>query len=663
MQSSTMVSKGQVSGGSELKSLPQDVITFTSFRTTPSPSSHPHHHPRTIFYVPVLVVLIGVATVACLVALVVNRTHEAPNNTTTSTSTRLAQTFHLASYYGDHMVLQRGPRGAFVWGFGKAGAEVVVRLYNRSRDLLQEHRSNVSAESRTWSVTLDPMDAGGPFSLNATQWSPVESGPGGGVAWAEVVISDVWFGEVWLCGGQSNMQMTVKQVVNASWELNQAANFSLVRLFAVSLKTSLQPLDDFASVALPWSLPTADRLGMGDYTVFSAVCWFFGRNLHRTLGVPVGLVQSCWGGTPIESWSSPRALARCGLNSQPQSSGQQEPTVLWNAMIHPLLNMTLKGVIWYQGERNTGYNTDLYNCSFPAMINDWRREFYTATNGNTDPLLPFGFAQISTSDPNDNTDSYPRIRWHQSADYGFSPNSRMPKTFMAVTIDLCDRTSSYGWIHPRYKQEVATRLLLGAMAVAYNDSSSIFQGPFPELAIVNLTTQMLVIKYGQELIHHNGGRGDFQICCSQVRGQCLNNDWHPAPILSVQAQSVFLNISTCISTSRAVTSVRYAWSNWPCELHACALYGEGPTALPAPPFIKDVPLEVVYNGSVGGVPNGSVGGVYNGHVGWFIMVMLVGFTMTVSKLLSHEVAWHAGNMSQPMQPWLPEIIDDGDCVQ
>uniref|UniRef100_S4RCY6 Sialic acid acetylesterase n=1 Tax=Petromyzon marinus TaxID=7757 RepID=S4RCY6_PETMA len=356
------------------------------------------------------------------------------------TSTRLVETFRLASYYGNHMVLQRGPRGAFVWGFGKAGAKVVVRLYNT---IIFYYFYITKMQSNRWSVTLDPMDAGGPFSLNATQWSPVRSSTGGEVA--EFVISDIWFGEVWLCGGQSNMQMTVQQVENASWELAQAANFSLVRLFAVSLNHSLKPLADFTSVALPWSLPTADRLGMGDYTVFSAVCWFFGRNLHLTLGVPVGLVQSCWGGTRIESWSSPRALAHCGLNAQPQSnSAQQEPTVLWNAMINPLLNMSLKGVIWYQGESNTGYNTDLYNCSFPAMINDWRQEFYIATNGNTDPLLPFGYAQISTSDPDDNTDSYPRIRWHQSADYGFSPNSRMPKTFMAVTIDLCDRNSNYG---------------------------------------------------------------------------------------------------------------------------------------------------------------------------------------------------------------------------
>nr|XP_032834820.1 sialate O-acetylesterase-like isoform X1 [Petromyzon marinus] len=534
----------------------------------------------------VLVVLIEAAMVECLV---VNRIREPPNNTSPPTSTLMVETFRLASYYGNHMVLQRGPRGAFVWGFGSVGAKVVVGLYNRSKELLQEHRSIVSEESHTWSMTLDPMDAGGPFSLSATQWSPVWRGTER--AAGRVVIRDIWFGEVWLCGGQSNMQMTVQQVVNASWELAQAVNFPLVRLFAVSLNTSLQPLDDFSSVALPWSLPTAARLGMGEFTVFSAVCWFFGRNLHRTLGVPVGLVQSCWGGTAIESWSSPRALARCKQNGQPQSNFHLEPTVLWNAMINPLLKMSLKGVIWYQGEKNAEYNNELYNCRFPAMINDWRQEFHTATNGNTDPLLPFGFVQISTSDPDDTTDSYPHIRWHQSADYGFSPNSQMPKTFMAVTIDLCDRNSEYGWIHPRYKQEVASRLLLGALAVAYNHSSSLFQGPFPEVATVNLKSQMLVIKYGQKLIHRKWGRGDFQICCSQVLSQCLDLDWQRAPILDVQADSVFLDISTCIGTNRAVTSVRYAWSNWPCEFHACALYGEGPNALPAPPFIKAVPSE------------------------------------------------------------------------
>ena len=143
----------------------------------------------------------------------------------------------------------------------------------------------------------------------------------------------------------------------------------------------------------------------------------YGRRLYDQYKIPIGLIDSNWGGTCAEAWSSPEALAKCGLKkSSVQTRGNRlrvrrdvivertvyedfsvDPnsySVLWNSMIHPFLNMTIKGAIWYQGEHNTIVNKDLYACVFPEMINDWRKKWFEGTGGSTDQMFPFGFAQV-----------------------------------------------------------------------------------------------------------------------------------------------------------------------------------------------------------------------------------------------------------------------------
>lgn len=136
----------------------------------------------------------------------------------------------------------------------------------------------------------------------------------------------------------------------------------------------------------------------GAWQYFSAVCWFYGRNIYNKTKIPIGLVSSNWGGTPDEAWSSPDALKECTTSDKVKQRvcagpNPHDPSVLWNAMINPLLNMSIYGAIWYQGEANAG-NPTKYNCSFPAMINDWRKKWNEATNGDTDILFPFGFVQV-----------------------------------------------------------------------------------------------------------------------------------------------------------------------------------------------------------------------------------------------------------------------------
>ncbi|CAM5120958.1 unnamed protein product [Natator depressus] len=491
-------------------------------------------------------------------------------------------TFRFASYYGDHMVLQKKPAGAVVWGYGESGANVTLSLSKDSKVIMKK-MAQVEEHSETWKVVLAPMDHGGPYSVMAEQHSREEP--------KNLTLRDIYFGDIWLCSGQSNMEMTVSQIINASKELSEASLYPYIRVFTAALIQSEVELQDLAKIDLEWSIPTAENLGHGNFSYFSAVCWLFGRHLYEMLQYPIGLVESSWGGTCIEAWSSRRALQECGLKGDARRfllptllSGPNMPSVLWNAMIHPLLNMSLTGVIWYQGETNTFINTDLYNCTFPALITDWRKAFHAGSDGQTQPLFPFGFVQLSTFRRQDWDDRFPRIRWHQTADYGYAPNKRMPNTFMAVAVDLCDELSPYGSIHPRDKQTVAYRLHLGARAVAYGEKDLVFQGPYPTKVVVDGARGLINVTYGQELqllLMHDR---IFEVCCSHgpqllVQEPC---QWLPAPMLSASSHTVTLSGPGCRD---AATRLRYAWAEWPCEYRQCPIYNKH--LLPAPPFLID----------------------------------------------------------------------------
>ncbi|XP_031200147.1 sialate O-acetylesterase isoform X2 [Mastomys coucha] len=509
--------------------------------------------------------------------------------------------FRFASYIDNYMVLQKEPSGAVIWGFGTPGATVTVTLC-QGQETIMKKVTSVKESPNTWMVVLDPMKPGGPFEVMAQQTL--------GTMNFTLRVHDVLFGDVWLCSGQSNMQMTVLQIFNASKELSDTASYQSVRIFSVSLTQAEEELDDLNEVDLSWSKPTAGNLGHGNFTYMSAVCWLFGRYLYDTLQYPIGLVSSSWGGTPIEVWSSKRTLKACGVpnstkervrlpkikpmrneckNEEPSCpfkrvvppvllAGPTTHSVLWNAMIHPLQNMSLKGVVWYQGESNANYNRDLYACMFPELIADWRQTFHSGSQGQTDRFFPFGFVQLSSYELKNLSDyGFPEIRWHQTADFGSVPNPKMPNTFMAVAMDLCDRESPFGSIHPRDKQTVAYRLHLGARAVAYGEKNLTFQGPLPKKIELLASNGLLSLTYDQEILVQRQDNKTFEIsCCSDH--QCK---WLPVPVNTFSTQTLILDLSACLGT---VAAVRYAWTTWPCEYKQCAVY-HASSILPAPPFI------------------------------------------------------------------------------
>ncbi|CAH1269674.1 SIAE [Branchiostoma lanceolatum] len=501
--------------------------------------------------------------------------------------------FKFASVYGDHMVLQQAPHRAVVWGQGDPGSNVTVRITPGDSEF-----KTVNSDAGLWNVTLDPMKAGGPYNITAIQHFK-------GVTPLEAIrkLFDVMFGDVWVCSGQSNMQFTVMMGFNSTEEILAANNYPNIRLFTAGLVGSDTPLSNLDRVEQPWSVASAASVGGGMWNYFSALCWFYGRDLYDTLQYPIGLVASSFEGTPIEYWSSPDVLKKCNVNDTlpkkdkpstdhpkhiPIVSGDNQNSVLWNAMIHPILNMTIKGAIWYQGESNADH-PDSYLCLFPAMIDSWRSSWYLGTGGQTDPTFPFGFMQISGNVPGSTNLGYPEIRWHQTADYGYVPNPKMEKVFMAVAMDLWRPDSPWLTVHPQDKQDMGTRLSLAARAVAYGDKNIKFQGPFP--SSLELGSSTVVVLYGPEAGHIEvRSTGGFEVCCSSVKNTCdeATAAWVEAPMVHTihpnATNSVTVSTDNC---HKIVTAVRYAWRETPCGFKMCPVYGMGSmqVPLPAPPFI------------------------------------------------------------------------------
>ncbi|KAK7474786.1 hypothetical protein BaRGS_00033967 [Batillaria attramentaria] len=498
--------------------------------------------------------------------------------------------FAFASYYSDHMVLQQAPQRAVIWGFyPDVGDRIIVKVSGLSKAYPADVKPGPSAGEGVWSVSLDPISSAAAFTITAM----ADDG-------ASISISDVLFGDVWVCSGQSNMQFTTYQIDNATEELDQASKYTNIRLFTVADTYSTTPLTDLTKIAEQWTLPNSTTVGAAPFTYFSAVCWLFGRRLYEELGYPIGLVDTTWGGTPVEAWSSPDALAKCGLKANQEKAsntptkkyttleGPDDNSQLWNAMVNPLLKMTIYGAIWYQGEADSREpKMHMYNCTFPAMIDDWRAK-WSAQTGETSPTFPFGFVQLAGNQPDMSIISgFPDVRWHQTADYGYVPNPRMKNVFMAVAMDLPDFTSPWGSIHPRDKQDVAQRLYLSGLDIAYNRPQKHF-GPRP----ANITQSGVYINlfYGTEWTIKVRNQEGFELCCT-VNGQdeCTqkNSWWLPSPIMDWDSSSVSLDGMVC-GEGQYAAGIRYAWRESPCVFKRCAVYAEV-NELPAPPFISTKP--------------------------------------------------------------------------
>ncbi len=212
-----------------------------------------------------------------------------------------------ANYYQDHMVLQRAPHKAVVWGFGDSSRLTTLRINNQIYTAMSRAESENDFTESIWSVTLDPVSDEGPFDIHVSQ--PLANG-----TLVTITLHDVLFGDVWVCSGQSNMEMAVIDIFNGTEEIANAGNYPKIRLFTVARIPSAAPTEELAGMFLNWSVASPQSVGGPSFRYMSAVCWLYGKMIHQALGSrPIGLIGSSWGGTTIEVWMPPKALQDCGI--------------------------------------------------------------------------------------------------------------------------------------------------------------------------------------------------------------------------------------------------------------------------------------------------------------------------------------------------------------
>ena len=208
------------------------------------------------------------------------------------------------------MVLQRSPQRAIVWGFGDANTLTILQMNDQIYTTISHHSEVANEQGESiWSVTLDPVSEEGPFDIHVSQ--PSANGTN-----VTITIHDVLFGDIWICSGQSNMQLTVSMIYNATEEIANAGNYPKVRIFTNARVASGKPVEESLSISLNWSVASPQSVGGPDWDYMSAVCWLYGRMIHQALGGrPIGLLATSWGGTFIELWMPPKALLDCNTTN------------------------------------------------------------------------------------------------------------------------------------------------------------------------------------------------------------------------------------------------------------------------------------------------------------------------------------------------------------
>lgn len=344
----------------------------------------------------------------------------------------------LPAVFGSHMVLQQNKTVA-IWGWASPGE--VVKITGSWNNKTVEIKTGRGAK---WKTELETASAGGPYTVRIEGNNTIE-------------LENVMLGEVWLCSGQSNMESSATHSYsfnNAQEEIN-SANYPNIRLFHVEKATADARQDDLTG---SWQVCTPETMKS-----FSGTAYFFGRELHRQLNIPIGLIHSSWGGTAAEVWIDEEVV-----NNDPDFKANAEklgvsdwwprkPGSTFNAMIAPIIPFGMTGAIWYQGESNTVAPLN-YRKLFPAMIADWRQEWGEE--------FPFYYVQIAPFKYNK-----PHIGVLLREAQLLSMT--VPNTGMVVISDIGD----IGNIHPTNKQDVGHRLAQWALAKTYNKPGIAYSGP------------------------------------------------------------------------------------------------------------------------------------------------------------------------------------------
>ncbi len=465
----------------------------------------------------------------------------------------------------DHMVVQRD-LPVHVWGRADPGQGVTVNFRNETQTVTTNHLGR-------WNAYMKPGAAGGPFQLT------IRSGTDGGTA--PITINDILVGDVWVASGQSNMEFEMRKAATAGTDLPKADN-PRIRLLIVKKRASDYPEDDVDTDGWAKSTPETAK-------EFSAVAWYFAREIEQREHVPVGVIDSTWGGTVAESWVRLTALGEdAALNPLFMSRGKMldraadagnevkdeqrqkdeavaagkpvpqfpwhpplaswGPGLLYNGMIAPLTPLAIRGALWYQGESNSALERyPIYNRIMRTLIEDWRRQWGVGD-------FPFLYVQISNfkSTP---LEDWASLRQQQVETLG------LRNTAMAVTIDIGNPDD----VHPTDKVDVGHRLALAAQNISYGEQVE-YWGPVFRQATAEGTSVRAWFEHAKGLTARGGELTGFEVAGSDGR-------FFPA--------SAHIENDTVVASSPSVpepVKVRYGWANSP----QCNLFnGQG---LPASPF-------------------------------------------------------------------------------
>jgi sialate O-acetylesterase len=444
----------------------------------------------------------------------------------------------------DNMVLQQKDETTF-WGKAAAGKTITITpSWNK-----KAYTAIIDANGN-WKLNLKTPAAGGPYQISLNDGELL-------------VLKNVMVGEVWLCSGQSNMEMPLgswgkikdyeKEIANA--------NYPNIRILKVKKTINSQPQQDFKSNTMGWQECSPSTIAD-----FSAAAYFFARRIIKDKKVAIGLIDATWGGTVIEAWTSSEAIAKVdvftdtvakiqNIPATVKLSNPNKPTLLFNGMINPFLPVAIKGVIWYQGESNNS-RAYQYRELFPLLIKDWRTKFNR-------PNLPFLYVQLANfqainSSPGEST--WAELREAQAMALSLA------NTGMAVAIDIGET----GDIHPKNKQEVGNRLALTALKKVYKEKV-IDEGPVYTSSKIENGKMIINFKPSSAALKTSDGK---ELTGFAIAGADKKFYWATAEIVG---NSVVVSSKEV----KAPVAVRYAWANNP----VCNLVNEA--GLPAPPFRTD----------------------------------------------------------------------------
>jgi sialate O-acetylesterase len=474
----------------------------------------------------------------------------------------------LPAVFSDHMVLQR-EKPIAVWGWADEGETVTVQL----------GKEEVSTEAKggKWKVLLPPMKAGGPHNLKVRGKNQLE-------------LNDVLIGEVWIASGQSNMEWPLRLSFEPKEAIAKSGN-SKIRLLTVPKLKSNEPVDDFKGQWVECGPTTASN--------FSAVAYFFGRDLQKALGVPVGLIHTSWGGSPAEVWIREELMAENPLykaeildsyadqirgaraaiekweteKADLEKEGKKitrnrpgtpwKPAELYNGMIAPLIPYTIRGAIWYQGESNAGRAWQYRNL-FADMISNWRTDF-----GQGD--FPFLLVQLAPWDKSKKREISEITKepiesdWAELREAQLLSTKVLPNVGMAVITDVGDKDD----IHPTKKEPVGARLALAARKIAYGEKITASGPTYRDLRIDGDKAVVTFDDVSRGLESRGGELKGFAIAGADRKFVWANAE--------VKGDKV---IVTSPSVPNPV-AVRYGWADYP----VVNLFNK--SGLPATPFRTD----------------------------------------------------------------------------